>query len=362
MTGTGNLRSARRSLRDRLRRVPQLDMAIRRLRRSTELGAVQEENARLRAALDGHGGSPEKTAGAGQTGGGAPDTVTLRVPASVGAFLTDPAPGHFYSPVPDMRDIEAQDQRLFAERHAVPGVDLHVATQLARFRTLAGIARLNPLARTPGETTRYGLDNPNYAIGDASMLQAMLVDLEPRRYFEVGSGYTTALAVDVNERFLGGAMAVTAVEPFPALLEDVLRPGDAVEVISKPVQSVPIERFAALEDADVLFIDSSHVLKTASDVQFLYGEVLPVLAPGVHVHVHDIFWPFEYLRHWVHAGRAWNEAYLLRAFLAHNQSFEITLWNHYLAVEHREVIAAELPAMLETTGGALWMRRVPGNG
>lgn len=341
-------------LRAALGRIGPIDHAVRRLRRTTEMAALQAENARLRAALDG--------AGAPDGGATDPGSVTVSVPASVAAFLTDPPAGHFYSPVPDMDDVEAAADRLFAQRHAVPGVDLHVQDQVARFRTLAALAREAPLERTPGRVTRYGLDNPNYGIGDASMLQAMLRHVRPRRYFEVGSGYTTALALDVNERFLTGGMTVTAVEPYPELLHAVLRPGDAVEVLARPIQSVPLERFSALDDGDVLFIDSSHVLKTGSDVQFLYAEVLPVLAPGVHVHVHDIFWPFEYLRHWVLAGRAWNECYLLRAFLTQNPSFEITLWNHYLAVEHRGLIEAELPAMLETTGGALWMRRVAGPG
>ena len=340
----------RRRLRDLVARVAPLDEVARRLRRTTQVAELQAENARLRAALDGEAADRRPPGG--------PDGVALTVPASVAAFLTDPPAGHFYSPVPDMRDVEAAAGRLFAPRHTLPGVDLHVDDQLARFRTLAALARESPLERTPGTVTRYGLDNPNYGVGDASMLHAMLRHLRPRRYLEVGSGYTTALAVDVNERFLGGEMTVTAVEPYPALLQGVLRPGDAVEILPQPVQSVPLERFAVLEAGDVLFIDSSHVLKTGSDVQFLYAEVLPILAPGVTVHVHDIFWPFEYLPHWVLAGRAWNECYLLRAFLTHNPSFEITLWNHYLAVEHRGVIEAELPQMLETTGGALWMRRV----
>lgn len=342
-------RHLRRQLRRQVARSSVLEETIRRIRRTTAVMALQSENARLREALAG-----------GEASDADPGTVTLAVPASASAFLVDPPAGHFYSPVPDMHDVEAQADRLFGPRHALPGVDLRIDAQLARFRTLAALAREAPLERVPGAVTRYGLDNPNYGVGDASMLHATLRHLRPRRYFEVGSGYTTALAVDVNERYLTKAMTVTAVEPYPALLQSVLRPGDEVEVIAEPVQSVPVERFTTLEDGDVLFIDSSHVLKTGSDVQYLYGEVLPSLSPGVHVHVHDIFWPFEYLPHWVRAGRAWNEAYLLRAFLTHNASFEITLWNHYLAVEHRDVIARELPAMLATTGGAMWMRRRPG--
>ena len=279
------------------------------------------------------------------------------MPATVAPFLSLYPPGHFYSPVPDLEEIEAQTDRLFGPGRELPGVELHVAEQLELFRTLAALAREAPLPVAPGETARYGVDNPNYGIGDASMLQAMLRNLRPAHYLEVGSGYTTALALDTNERYLDGAMTVTAIEPHPELLRGVLRADDRVEVLSEPVQSVPVERFRALGPGDVLFLDCSHVLKTGSDVQHLYTNVLPVLAAGVHVHVHDVFWPFEYLRHWIEAGRAWNEAYLLHAFLLFNDAFEIVLWNHYLAVEHRDVIAAELPQMLATPGGAIWLRR-----
>ena len=279
------------------------------------------------------------------------------MPATVAPFLSLYPPGHFYSPVPDLAEIEAQTDRLFGPGRELPGVELHVAEQLELFRTLAVLAREAPLPVAPGETARYGVDNPNYGIGDASMLQAMLRNLRPAHYLEVGSGYTTALALDTNERYLDGAMTVTAIEPHPELLRGVLRADDRVEVLSEPVQSVPVERFRALGPGDVLFLDCSHVLKTGSDVQHLYTNVLPVLAAGVHVHVHDVFWPFEYLRHWIEAGRAWNEAYLLHAFLLFNDAFEIVLWNHYIAVEHRDVIAAELPQMLATPGGAIWLRR-----
>ncbi len=279
------------------------------------------------------------------------------MPATVAPFLSLYPPGHFYSPVPDLAEIEAQTDRLFGPGRELPGVELHVAEQLELFRTLAALAREAPLPVAPGETARYGVDNPNYGIGDASMLQAMLRNLRPAHYLEVGSGYTTALALDTNERYLDGAMTVTAIEPHPELLRGVLRADDRVEVLSEPVQSVPVERFRALGPGDVLFLDCSHVLKTGSDVQHLYTNVLPVLAAGVHVHVHDVFWPFEYLRHWIEAGRAWNEAYLLHAFLLFNDAFEIVLWNHYIAVEHRDVIAAELPQMLATPGGAIWLRR-----
>jgi hypothetical protein len=285
-------------------------------------------------------------------------SVELTVPSSVGPFVTWAAPGHFYSPVPDLVEVEREAERLFAPRTALEGIDLCEPAQLANFRELARLAREAPIPSSPNATARYGTDNLNYGVGDASMLQAMLRHLRPRRYLEVGSGWSTALALDTSEQFLEGSMSVTAIEPYPELLSSCLRAGDPVEIIAQPVQSVPLERFRELEANDVLFIDSSHVLKAASDVHFLFTSVLPVLAPGVYVHVHDMFWPFEYLRHWIEEGRAWNECYLVHAFLLFNDTYEIVLFNHYLAQCHRDVIATELPAMLENTGGALWLRRV----
>ncbi len=285
--------------------------------------------------------------------------VEIAVPAGAARFVTEVPPGHFYSPVPDFDDVSRRAAAIFSPTRPLPGIDLREQEQLALFRSLAALAREAPLEEVPGGTTRYGVDNPNYGIGDASMLQAMLRRLRPRRYLEVGSGYTTALALDVSERFLGAELSVTAIEPYPDLLRAVIRPGDEVEVLAQGVQEVSIERFAALEANDVLFIDCSHVAKVGSDAVYLYTQVLPVLAEGVVVHVHDIFWPFEYLKHWVEGGRAWNEAYLLHAFLLFNDAFEILLWNHLLATRHRDVVEAELPAMLENPGGAIWLRRAP---
>lgn len=313
----------------------------------------------LDAALARPGAQPPEGTAAPQAAGAPDSPATPTVPPTVAPFVSLYPPGHFYSSVPDLADIEPRADDLFATTRELPGVNLRAAEQLALFGTLAALAREAPLPAEPGASARYGVQNPNYGIGDASMLQAMLRHLRPARYLEVGSGYTTALALDTNERYLDGAMAVTAVEPHPALLRDVTREGDPVEVLAEPVQQVPLERFRALGPRDVLFLDCSHVLKTGSDVQHLYTNVLPVLADGVYVHVHDIFWPFEYLRHWVEQGRAWNEAYLLHAFLLFNDAFEIVLWNHYLALEHRDVVEKELPAMLETPGGALWLRRKP---
>lgn len=349
----------RRRLRVLLGGIEPVDRALRSVRRADEVAGLQAQVGALRTELEAaHQELGRLRAEAAATD---PDRSVSPpwpdVPASVERFLTWYPPGHFYSPVPDLAEVDRDADRLFAPRRALSGVDLAEEGQVALFEELARLAREAPLPRGPEAGTRYYTDNPNYGIGDATILQAMLRHLRPRRYLEVGSGWSTALAVDTSERFLDGSMSVTAVEPYPDLLRQRLRPGDSVDIVEAPVQSVPLARFEALEAGDVLFVDSSHVLKAASDVHHLFTAVLPALAPGVVVHVHDMFWPFEYLRHWIEEGRAWNECYLVHAFLLYNDTFEVLLFNHYLAQCHPDLVAAELPAILENPGGALWLRR-----
>ncbi|MHB1974746.1 MAG: class I SAM-dependent methyltransferase [Acidimicrobiales bacterium] len=361
--GNGQMRER---LRATLGRSGVTDGAIRRLRRSDEVATLQHQAAalagdaaRLRvelaavrselARVQEVSGRAEPVEGSAPTGAGVPETVR--------PFISWAPPGHFYSPVPDLADVERDAERIFGEVTQLPGVELREEAQVATFAALAALAREAPLPAQAGDGHRYSTDNLYYGPGDAMMLQSMLRSLRPSRYLEVGSGWTTALALDTSERFLEGAMAVTAIEPYPELLEGVLRRGDPVEILARPVQDVPLDTFAALRAGDVLFVDSSHVVKTGSDVHHLFTKVLPVLCSGVVVHVHDVFWPFEYLRHWIAEGRAWNEAYLLHAFLMYNGTFEIVLWNHWLAMVHPEIVASELPAMVENPGGALWMRR-----
>jgi hypothetical protein len=129
-------------------------------------------------------------------------------------------------------------------------------------------------------------------------------------------------------------------------------------LISSNVQDVPPEEFQRLGQNDVLFIDSSHVSKIGSDVNYIFFEVLPRLASGVIVHVHDIFLPGEFPRHWVTDElRFWNEQYLLRAFLTFNREFEVLLGNAFCAERHADVMRDTFPTSPFLLGGSFWMRR-----
>src|SRR5262249_750673 len=181
--------------------------------------------------------------------------------------------------------------------------------------------------RTP--PLRYHFENPSYSWGDGSVLHAMLRLLRPRRLIEIGSGWTSACTLDTVQNYLNGNCHVTFIEPFPQLLRELVPncPPNA-EILECPVQEVPMRFFEPLTAGDVLFIDSTHILRTGSDVCFELFEILTRLAPGVLVHIHDMFWPFEYPRSWIlEENRSWNEVYAVRAFLTDNHTWRIVMFN-----------------------------------
>lgn len=269
-------------------------------------------------------------------------------------------PGHFYSPLTDAAAIAADAARLFGKGlRELPGVDQRLPQQLALAMELARFYGDEDFARTQRPDRRYCLANEFFCYGDAFVYQAMLRHLRPARVIEVGAGWSSAVLLDTDERFLGNSIACTFVEPYPDRLLSLLRPADVARtrLLRKRLQDVPLAEFAALQANDVLFVDSSHVAKTGSDVLHALFAVLPVLRAGVHVHVHDVHANFEYPEPWVREGRSWNEAYFLRAFLMHNRDWEIVLHGPTLAEYAPEQLLPRMPKVAENVGGSLWLRR-----
>jgi hypothetical protein len=175
----------------------------------------------------------------------------------------------------------------------------------------------------------------------------------------MGSGFSSASMLDTNDRFFGGSIDFTFIDPDTTVLDGLLRSDDRarVRIMRSPMQDVPLATFDVLEPNDILFVDSTHVSKTGSDVNRIVFELLPRLRSGVYVHFHDVFYPFEYPKEWIYEGRAWNEDYMLRAFLEFNNAYAVVLFGTYLARFHRDVLARTMPMVLENPGGALWLRR-----
>ncbi|WP_051450681.1 class I SAM-dependent methyltransferase [Actinospica robiniae] len=282
------------------------------------------------------------------------------------AILREPpwaAPGHFYSPMPGGADtdraVRRREEELEAAAQAgLPGIDLNAQGQRILFKELA--ATFADVPTTAAEGWRYRPENNMYGLGDAAVYHGMLRRFPPSRIVEVGSGFSSAVALDTADRFLSDAdLKFTFIEPYPdrllALLGD--RDRERCTLIRKPVQDAGTEVFEELEAGDLLFIDSSHVSKAGSDVNLLFFEILPRLADGVLVHVHDIVWPFEYPERWLRQRRGWTEAYLLRAFLAFNSAFSIELFNAWLWHCEPELVREALPSAAGQVPGGIWLRK-----
>lgn len=274
-------------------------------------------------------------------------------------------PNSYLSTIPDTRRLPA---RLWSEESELPGIDLRDGAQV---RLLAELAdRFGPelaaLPRTPEQAGPggYHLANGAFEAVDAEIYHAMIRLHRPATVLEIGSGWSTLLALAaLRANAAGGAGGrLVAVEPHPYefLVRAVAGAGTPAELRRVSVQEVPLAEFTGLRAGDILFIDSSHVLKIGSDVQYELLEVLPRLAPGVLVHLHDIFLPGEYPRDWVLGPehRFWNEQYLLQAYLAGNARVEVLWAGSWMHRRHPELLGAALPSYDRSRHrpGSFWFR------
>ncbi|HEY8616396.1 class I SAM-dependent methyltransferase [Phenylobacterium sp.] len=269
-------------------------------------------------------------------------------------------PGHYYSPVVDpdaLRDAGFTVERELDEAR-LAGIDLRPEAMVAFWHRNLEMIRQAPFPARETPPRRYYAENDVYSWGDALILRAMLHEHRPKRVLEVGSGFSSACMLDTCDD-LGLPTRFTFVEPYPDRLHSRLTDADRerCRILPIPVQALPPQPYEALEAGDILFIDSTHVSKTGSDVNFELFEILPRLKPGVVVHFHDTFYPFEYPESWIfEARRSWNELYILRAFLMDNPRYEVLFFNDYFAAKHpRE--AALAPRFKLNAGGGLWLRK-----
>ena len=260
-------------------------------------------------------------------------------------------PGHFYSPVPDFDGVLEDSARIWPDPRPglLVGIDLNDDGQVA----LLGRLNLEPVRHR-----RFSEANPAFGVLDTRLYTGMLRDIRPRRVIEVGSGHSTALLLDMVDETEGFSPAITCIDPDPTVLQELLdgTDFDRITLLEQRVQDVDPVLFASLERGDVLFIDSTHVAKIGSDVNHLILEIVPGLADGVVIHIHDIGYPFEYPRKWIEQGRAWNEAYLVRALLVDNSALRVLLFASYLQEFHSELLGRRVFGHRSTSGGSLWLQ------
>lgn len=272
-------------------------------------------------------------------------------------------PGHYYNPQVDPASLEPYADSLFdTSVRSVNGIDFREEAQLQLLSQLQPLYKDLPFPVEPDPAYRYYFSNGIFSYSDGIFLHLMMRYFRPSRVIEVGSGHSSAVMIDTNEGFLGNSSRLTFIEPYPERLYSLLKDADRSvnRIFERPIQQIPLSEFEALESGDFLFVDSSHVSKTGSDVNFIFFEVLPRLKSGVIIHFHDVFAPMEYPKSWVMRTGTWfgfNEIYILRAFLMYNPGFEIILFNTFLEEHHEEWFKKNMPLCLENRGGSIWIQK-----
>lgn len=267
--------------------------------------------------------------------------------------------GHYYSPVVDPDEVRGyvDENRAAVTDYGMAGVPMSLEDMEAFWTRNRAVIASTPFPEHPQESHRYAFRGGPYAYGDGTTLRAIIHDKRPQRIIEVGSGYSTACMLDSIEEF-GLDTTITCIEPYPARLKSILRDGDVarVTIIEQGVQGQDLSAFAALDAGDIVFIDSTHIIKTGSDVHYELFYILPVLKPGVIVHFHDCRFPFEYSDKQIFEKNfSWNEVYAVRALLMNSTRFKVIFSGSTFAHHRPELIEETFALYLRNPGSALWL-------
>ena len=271
----------------------------------------------------------------------------------VGVF---PIINHYYEPLFDTRHLI---HKLSDQRH-LPGIDWNVREQLKILDSFSFTDELRDVPRKETEESAFFFGNICFDYGDAEYWYNLIRLKKPSRIIEIGSGYSTLMAqkaLEKNKEELPDYLCKhICIEPYENLwLEEV-----GLNVVRQRVEEVDLDTFSELGQDDILFIDSSHIIRPKGDVLFEYLEILPSLREGVIVHLHDIFSPKDYPSDWIiNDIKLWNEQYLLEAFLSHNASWKIIGALNYLQHSHHELLKAKCKSLIPMSEpGSFYIQKV----
>jgi len=269
--------------------------------------------------------------------------------------------GHYYSPIVNLDEIRQREHEIWVDPGFVvmSAIDLNINYQKSLIEKFSIFYKEIPFPDRKDNTYRYFYQNPAFSYSDAIILYSVIRYFEPSNIIEVGSGYSSALILDSLDLLSRPDVNVTFIEPYNEKLLSLISENDKkrVLILKDKLEYISLDFFNQLDMNDILFIDSTHIVKTGSDVNCLLLSILPNLKKGVFIHFHDIFFPFEYPKEWVYEGRSWNEAYFLRSFLMFNKSFKILLFSDFLHKLHPECFS-QMPNCYKNTGGSLWLCKV----
>jgi hypothetical protein len=273
-------------------------------------------------------------------------------------------PVHFYEPIPDTTTLKDD---LWKKQSELVGVNINEIGQINLLSLFSSRFKGEYDGFPRNKTSipyQYYINNGTLESVDGEILYCMIRHFKPKKIFEIGSGNSTFLSAQAvlknGEENANYECELVAIEPYP---NEILKEGfpGLFKLLPKEVQDIPLSEFEKLGENDILFIDSSHVLKIGSDVQYEYLEILPRLDKGVLIHAHDIFLPAEYPKEWVlKQYQFWTEQYLLQAFLTCNDSFEVLWAGSYMHLKHPDKLEAAFSSYKrdERCSGSFWMRKI----
>ncbi len=272
-------------------------------------------------------------------------------------------PNHYYEPIPDTSTLS---NKLWQKCSELIGIDINEQAQINLLSEF-DLKYKEEFNRFPENKTtcpyQYFINNGYFGEIDGEILYCMIRHFKPKKIIEIGSGYSTymsAQAIIKNKTDCGHETELVSIEPYPNKVIKSGFPGLS-HLISRKLQDVSLSDFTSLEENDILFIDSSHVLKIDNDVQYEYLDILPRLKKGVIIQIHDIFLPEEYPREWVfNLYRFWNEQYLLQAFLAFNESFKVLWAGNYMCLNNTDQVESTFNSYKKnkTKPGSFWIMKV----
>jgi predicted O-methyltransferase YrrM len=259
-------------------------------------------------------------------------------------------PAHYYVSEPNIIELK-RTVDLWAKPSAMAGVNVDLDEQIDNLRHVC----------EPFEQEFHGNPHYQHAINqpfqsgrsrffgyiEAQVLHAVIRQYKPARIIEIGSGvptYCSFQAISMNRKDTGANGRIFCVEPDPVdMIKQIAKTADNVELMPKPIQAVPLDYFRELGPNDIVFIDSNHVVRSGSEVNFIVLEILPILQKGVLVQFHDIYLPYDYdrevLENFIHP----NETALVAAFLACNARYKILFSLSMLHYERRHEMQSVLP-------------------
>ncbi len=261
---------------------------------------------------------------------------------------------HYYEPFFYSEGVLKKSLR---EERNLPGIDFNVNEQLSLLNKFDFNHEILDLSKLPNDALNYSFDNNSFLSGDSETLFNIVRHFKPKKIIEVGCGNSTLMiqhALSKN-KIENKTCNHICVEPF--LFEHLSKLD--LQFLKLKIEDVDKEIFTSLEENDILFIDSSHIIRPQGDVLFEYLEILPLLKPGVIVHIHDVFSPRDYLDEWLKDGVLfWNEQYLLEAFLTFNNKFKIICATNYLMHNYFKEFQKTCPMLTKgREPGSFWIQR-----